>query len=95
MPDVNSVQPVITFTDDRNAPIIYFEITPGLATIVGVISLTLATRIQVRIAGGQVDTRDVVVAHLRCTPAAAINLKAAIDQALLLDMPVAGEGGSN
>lgn len=76
------------------APFIYFDSAPTFGTGSGAIQIELAARIIVPVSGG---TRNdfVLTAHLRCSPAAAIDLRNAIDKALgmlnLLGTPAATE----
>lgn len=71
------------------APFVYFDIAPTFGVLGGAIQVELAARV---ISPGQptVTVEFVSTAHLRCSAAAAYDLKAALEQALkLLDGPQA------
>jgi hypothetical protein len=95
MPDNPDAPSGMPYTDTLRAPFLYFETVPGLAYYNGIISVTLtAGRNWVGQDGAMVD-EQVVVAYLRCNIPAAISLRDALDKALLLAAPPAGEGKAN
>ncbi len=75
--------------DVYHAPIIYFEGAPNFGNNGGIINVTLAASRHV-LEGKNVATDVVAVAHLRCNIATAIDLRRALDDALLLGAPVTG-----
>lgn len=82
--------------DLPRAPIIFFEYCPTLGNAQGLINVMLATGIVTPAGGGSTQVTPVAVAHLRCTTNAAIQLRDAIDKALLMGAVVAQpEGKSN
>jgi hypothetical protein len=82
--------------DLPSAPIIFFEFCPTLGNHNGLINIMLAAGIVMPSGGPTTDVVPVAVAHLRCTAAAAIQLRDAIDKALLIGAPVQNpEGKAN
>lgn len=82
-----TIDPTALVTDALHAPIIFFEGVSGQGYTNGVLNISLVTAIH-RTKGDRVDTKIVCVADLRFTVEAAKALKSAIDNALLLAMPV-------
>jgi hypothetical protein len=76
----------LSVTDSGNAPFIYFEGVPNFGHLNGIINLTLATSRHL-LKDGASATDFVVAAHLRCNMRAAMELRKAIDDALLLAAP--------
>jgi hypothetical protein len=82
--------------DLPSAPIIFFEFCPTLGNHNGLINIMLAAGIVLPSGGPGTDVVPVAVAHLRCTAAAAIQLRDAIDKALLIGTPIQNpEGKAN
>ena len=82
--------------DQPRAPIIFFEYCPTLGNAQGLINVMLATGIVMPTSSGNTHVTPVAVAHLRCTTNAAIQLRDAIDKALLMGAPVGHpEGKTN
>jgi len=82
--------------DLPSAPIIFFEFCPTLGNHNGLINIMLAAGIVMPSGGPGTDVVPVAVAHLRCTAAAATQLRDAIDKALLIGAPVQNpEGKAN
>lgn len=82
--------------DLPSAPIIFFEFCPTLGNHNGLINIMLAAGIVMPTGGTVTDVVPVAVAHLRCTAAAAVQLRDAIDKALLIGAPVHNpEGKTN
>jgi hypothetical protein len=88
MPDmpenpVPTAPPRLTVTDTGIAPYIYFEGAPNFGFANGIVTVTLAANRHLLRDGAPVA--DVVAtAHLRCNVPAAIELRNALDGALLL-----------
>jgi hypothetical protein len=80
----------ISVNDSRNAPIIYFDGAPNFGNFNGVVNITLAAGRHL-LFDGQVTTDAVAVAFLRCNPQGAMELRNALDQALLLGAKVEGQ----
>jgi hypothetical protein len=77
-------------------PILYFDGAPCLSHIKGVIGITLTVTGGVPTQSGGVDSVASVVAYLKCNVPAAVSLRHALDQALLLAQPVENpEGKAN
>ena len=78
--------------DPASAAIIYFDGAPNFGNSNGIVNITLAATRHLA-AGGGIDIDVVAVGFLRCTVAAAIDLRRAIDNVLLIGAPT--EGGTN
>ena len=65
-----------------NAPLVYFDIVGAYGTMNGSIELELATRILVPKPDGTTEVRFLSTGRLRCSPAAAVNLRNGLDAAL-------------
>ena len=75
--------PKLTVTDTGIAPYIYFEGAPNFGFTNGIIAVTLAANRH--LLRDSAPVRDVVAtAHLRCNVPAALELRNALDAALLL-----------
>lgn len=74
-------------------PVVYFDNAPGLSHLNGIIGITLTVSGNAPVADGSVVSVASVVAHLKCNIQAALLLKAAIEQALLLATPVENPDG--
>ena len=86
----------VPIRDPPSAPIIFFEFCPTLGNHNGLINIMLAAGIVMPTGGSVTDVVPVAVAHLRCTAAAAVQLRDAIDKALLIGAPVQNpEGKAN
>jgi hypothetical protein len=69
-------------------PVIYFDASPSVSYLPGVVGITLTVTGNVPLGGDTIAMCAAVVAHLKCNIPAAIALKGAIDSALLLANPV-------
>lgn len=85
---------VIPVSDTPHAPFIFYEGASAFGHINGVINLTLSASRTCVGPDGAARNDLVVVAYLRGNIPAALNLREAIDKALLLAAPTA-EGKSN
>jgi predicted 2-oxoglutarate/Fe(II)-dependent dioxygenase YbiX len=81
----------VSDSSTESAPFIYFDgvLTSGVTH--GVIRIELAAGAVVPARSGQMHTVHVVTGHLRCSPSAAMELRKAIDGALLLHAPAKGQ----
>jgi hypothetical protein len=79
--------------DVHHAPILYFEGAPNFGNNHGIINVTLAAARHV-LEGNQIASDIVAVAYLRCNAMAAMALRQALDDALLLGAPT-GSGPVN
>jgi hypothetical protein len=70
-------------TDTGIAPYIFFEGAPNFGFANGIVNITLAATRHL-IKDGAAFSDIVAVAHLRCNPLAALELRNALDSALLL-----------
>jgi hypothetical protein len=89
-PDIGVVPQV---SDTAHAPFIFYEIAPAFGFTNGVVNITLSAN-RTWIKDGVAMNDQVVVAYLRGNVQAAINLREAIDKALLLAAPTQ-EGKAN
>jgi hypothetical protein len=78
------VQPGITVTGNERAPFIYLDGVATFGTQAGAIQIELAARTILPTPDGATKNEFVVTAHLRCSPAAAMQLRDAIDKSLAM-----------
>ena len=72
------------------APLVYFDIVAAYGAMHGAIEIELATRILVPKPDGATEVKFLSSGRLRCSPAAATNLRNALDAALkMLEQPQA------
>ena len=96
MTDKPAEHPFVPIRDLPAAPIIFFEFCPTLGNNQGLINIMLAAGIVMPTGSSATEVLPVAVAHLRCTTAAATQLRDAIDKALLIGAPVQNpEGKTN
>jgi hypothetical protein len=88
---IPSVERVISAIASAHAPFIYFEGAPAFGHMNGIIRVTLEAYKDTPIPPESVASDRVIVAHLRMNIPAALSLKAALEGALLLAKPVAGQ----
>jgi hypothetical protein len=74
-------------------PVLYFDSAPSISHLNGVIGITLTVTGGAPTKNGGVDTVAAVAAYLKCNVPAAISLRAALDQAILLAQPVDNPSG--
>jgi len=86
-PAPNSTPPIVPVADVPHAPFIYYEGVSAFGFTNGVINLTLVAGRTWIGPDGNVVNDHVVTAYLRGNVQAALNLKHAIDSALLLAAP--------
>jgi hypothetical protein len=67
-----------------SAPFVYFDIAPVFGTMAGAIQIELASRILSPTDDRKIATEFVTTGRLRCSPAAARELREAIDKSLEL-----------
>jgi hypothetical protein len=84
---------IIPASDVPHAPFIFYEGAAAFGFTNGVVNITLAAN-RTWVGPDGVMNEQVVVAYLRGNIQAALNLRQAIDRALLLAAP-AGEGKAN
>jgi glutamine amidotransferase-like uncharacterized protein len=80
----------LTVTDVPHAPFIYFEGVSNFGHTHNVLNVTLAAN-RYLLTDGEPIAAPVAVAYLRCNVAAAVELRNAIDQALLLGAKTEGQ----
>ena len=78
---------VLSVSDLPHAPFIFYEAAPASGVTNGVVNITLSAHRTYGGAGGAIVNEQVVVAYLRRNVPAALNLRKAIDKALLLAAP--------
>lgn len=87
-PDANPASsPIIEVADTPHAPFIFFENAAAFGFTNGVVNLTLSANCTFIGPDGTVQNKQVVVAYLRGNIPAALSLRGAIDNALLLAAP--------
>jgi hypothetical protein len=95
-PTATSSEETFTPVEDLpRAPIIYFDHCPTLGNAQGLINVMLAASVVMPAGGTTTQVVPVAVAHLRCSTAAAIQLRDAIDKALLIGAPVGQPQGKS
>lgn len=87
MTDEVKLTPAPPFTVEPQAPMIFFDGAPTMATFNGIIALSLSAAFYEAGSDGQVKVSQAVVAHLRTNIVGAKVLREAIDKALLLAQP--------
>jgi len=88
MADPTEQNEVLVYENVDTAPFVYFDISPTHGILSGAIQIELAARILNTAPDGQVEIKFITTGRLRCSPAAAMNLRNAIDAALkMLDQP--------
>ena len=91
-PTVGNVQATeFSKLSTQSAPFVYFDGVATAGVHHGTIQLELAASTLVPTPDSNVASVHVVTAHLRCNPPAAIALRKAIDNALLLLAPAKGQ----
>jgi hypothetical protein len=81
---------IIPVSDTTHAPFIFYEWAPSFGFVNGIVNVTLsASRSTVGPAG--IVNEQVVVAYLRSNVQAALSLRKAIDDALLMGAPTTGD----
>ncbi|WP_291616961.1 hypothetical protein [Bradyrhizobium sp.] len=79
---------VPSFENSNDAPTIYFDIAPAYGVMSGIVQVELGARILVPHQDDTVDVRFVSCGRLRCSAAAAVHLRNAIDASLkMLEQP--------
>jgi hypothetical protein len=82
-PDAPKAPSDVIYQDTGGAaPLIYFDIVGAYGTMHGSIELELATRILIPKPDGATEVRFLSTARLRCSAAAAANLRNGLDAAL-------------
>lgn len=79
----------IVVKDLPHAPVIYFDGAPNFGANSGIINVTLAMARHLS-ASDTIASDILAVAHLRCSIPAAMDLRKALDDALLLAKPTEG-----
>ena len=88
---VDDPRPPISDASTESAPFIYFDEVLTAGVHQSNIRLELGASTVIPTGDGQAKTVQVITAHLRCSPPAAIALRRAIDNALLLLAPPKGQ----
>ena len=81
----------ITISDPNGAPIVYFDGATNAGCNNGIVNVTLAAARNL-VQNNELVSDGVAVAFLRCSVAGAIDLRRALDQAILVATPVGGDG---
>jgi hypothetical protein len=94
MPDNPDSPRALPYGYSPHGPFIYFENVLSFGHLPGIITVTGAACDRIGPEGTLVH-EHAVVAYLRCNTPAAVALRDALDKALLLASPPAGEGKAN
>jgi hypothetical protein len=86
-----SDNPKAIFRNSDAAPFIYFDNVAASGTMAGAIEIELAARTLSPIPDGGISIEFVPVAHLRCSPAAAIHLRNSLNSAIKIYEDFQGE----
>jgi hypothetical protein len=79
---------VPSYEDRPDVPTVYFDIAPAYGVMSGIVQIELGARILVPHQDDTVDVRFVSCGRLRCSAAAAVHLRNAIDASLkMLEQP--------
>jgi hypothetical protein len=70
------------FRDNPDAPIVYFDTAATFGVLAGAIQIELVSRTLVPTVDGGVKVEFLITGRLRCSPAAAHQLRDAIDKSL-------------
>ena len=84
-------KPARVFADESHAPMVFFELVPSFGNNGGIITASLACGRAIATEDGKVDAAPIIVGYLKCSPAAAIQLRDAINKALLIGAPAESE----
>ena len=79
--------PAIPISDTPHAPFVFYENAPAFGFMNGVVNITLSANRTYAGPNGTIVNEQVVVAYLRGNVQAALSLRQAIDNALLLAAP--------
>lgn len=91
MADETRHQPKPGWTDDRHAPVIYFDSAPACGVYYGVVGVTLAMDLARTIENSEVTVTHTVIAYLRTSLRGAMALRESLDRAILLAAPARDE----
>lgn len=87
-PENKGAAEVLTYVDLATAPFVQFDIAPAHGIMAGMVQIELASRTLNPLPDGTVDVTFVTSGRLRCSHAAAIHLRNALNAALkMLDAP--------
>ena len=86
-PDPPAEKVPVPISDTSHAPFIYFENAPAFGFMNGVVNITLSANRTYAGPDGAIVNEQIVVAYLRGNVRAALSLRHAIDNALLLAAP--------
>jgi hypothetical protein len=86
-----SKQTALLVKDLSHAPIVYFEGAPNFGINNGIINVTLAVARNLPDGQGGVAQDAIAIAYLRCNLPAALELRKALDDAILLGVKTEGK----
>jgi len=93
-PDPRAEKVPVSISDTSHAPFVYFENAPAFGFMSGVVNITLSANRTYAGSEGAIVNEQIVVAYLRGSIPAALNLRKAIDKALLLSAPTGQDKAS-
>ncbi|GIL01248.1 MAG: hypothetical protein BroJett030_11470 [Alphaproteobacteria bacterium] len=95
MPDAPKKSDVIPHVSSDSAPVIYFDIAPVWGVLHGSVQIELAMRRLTHGSNADTIVEWLSTGHIRCSPAAAVSLREAIDKALaMLQHPEQSSSGA-
>ncbi len=80
-------QPKREWTDDRHAPVVFFDAAPACGLYNGVVGITLAVDLARTIEPEEITVSHTVIAYLRTSLTGAMALRESLDKAILMAMP--------
>lgn len=89
-PEGEQAPEIFEVRDTHMAPVIYFDGAPNFGNNRGIVNITLAVARQTA-KGDGVEMNVSVAAYLRCSIPAAVELREALEKALLMGIPAQGE----
>lgn len=96
----DTMPPKASYRNSDDAAFVYFDNAPAYGVLMGAIQVELSANVLLPVAkDGGIAVQEVVTAHLRCSPAAALALRTALGKALEMiqnsqNAPPQGSGSS-
>jgi hypothetical protein len=75
------------WTDDRHAPVVFFDAVPAVGVYAGIVGVTLSVDLARTIEPSEVTVTHTVIAYLRTSVQGAMLLRDNLDKAILMAMP--------
>jgi len=84
MPDPGAAASTLPYRNSHTAPFIYFDLAPTSGVMAGAVEIELVTRTLIPTNDSTPGAEYLVTGRIRCSPAAAVSLRDAINNALRL-----------